>query len=197
MSKILPALFEGLSRQQFRRFFQPSRVVLAIMPAPTSSGVNITTLCFSMYCAYKPPMIAVAFHDRSASYQLMQDTDEYVLAVPGNRLAEAAMFCGTTSMREVDKVTAIGLELCESQFVDVPGLKRAIANVEMRSVTQIKTGDHLLVVGEVLRFGVNKRSTELPLVSFGPDERGYRLIAKKGIHRLGTVNTDGVDDAGE
>jgi flavin reductase (DIM6/NTAB) family NADH-FMN oxidoreductase RutF len=187
MSETLLPTFEKLSRQQFRRFFQPSRVVLAVLPAPTASGVNIITLCFSMYCSYKPPMMAVAIHDRSASYNLIQRTKEYVLSVPGEGLATTALFCGTKSMSELDKVSALGIELVSSQVIGVPGITRAIANVEMRSVSQSRTGDHLTVVGEVLRFGVNKESTDLPLVSFGPDERGYRLIERSGIHRLGTV----------
>src|SRR5206468_3591431 len=49
--------FTTLRRQQFRRYFQPSRVLLAVVPAPTKSGVNVITLCFNMYCSYKPSMM--------------------------------------------------------------------------------------------------------------------------------------------
>jgi flavin reductase (DIM6/NTAB) family NADH-FMN oxidoreductase RutF len=142
-----------------------------------------------MYCSYKPPMMAVAIHDRSASYRLMQDAAEFVLAVPGESLVEAAMFCGTVSLTEADKVEALGLQLVPSERISVPGLAQAIANIEMRRKELVESGDHVLVIGEVLRFAVNRHRKELPLVSFGPDDSGFRLLAKKGVHRLGVVRT--------
>lgn len=183
--------FSDLRRQQFRRYFQPSRVLLGIMPASTPSGVNIITLCFSMYCSYKPPMIAVSINDRSVSYDLIQQSSEFVLSVPGPSLVDETMYCGIESLRSVDKVQHLGLELVASERVNVPGLARAIGNVELRKCATVATGDHLLVVGEVLRFGVNVQLDELPLLSIGPYTAGYALLRKKGIHRLGTVSSVG------
>jgi flavin reductase (DIM6/NTAB) family NADH-FMN oxidoreductase RutF len=182
-----PDCFESLRRQEFRKYFQPSRVVLGVVPAGNKSGVNIITLCFSMYCSYKPPMMAVAIHNRSSTYELIQRVDEYVLAVPGISLIDQTMYCGIESMRDVDKVHHLSIELVRSVSVDVPGLARAIANIEMKKVGTVVTGDHLTVIGRVSRFGVNTKNAELPLVSIGPNAAGYTLHRRKGIHRLGTV----------
>jgi flavin reductase (DIM6/NTAB) family NADH-FMN oxidoreductase RutF len=132
-------------------------------------------------------MLAIAINDRSSSFDLIQRADEYVLSVPGPTLLDASMFCGVESMRDVDKVSALALELIASQTISVPGLKRAIANVELHKRTQMRAGDHIVVVGEALRFAVNTGSTELPLVSVGPYTDGYEVLRKKGIHRLATV----------
>ena len=179
--------FTTLSRQKFREFFQPSRILLGVLPAPTKSGVNIITLCFDMYCSYKPVMMAVAIQNVAASYQLIQKAREYVLAVPGESLAKETLFCGVTSISEVDKAEELGLKLCPSEKISVPGISRAIANVEMVKEKSIEVGDHILVVGRVVRFGVNRHSEELPLLSVGPNTRGFRILARKGIHRIGTV----------
>jgi flavin reductase (DIM6/NTAB) family NADH-FMN oxidoreductase RutF len=181
--------FQTMRRQQFRRYFQPSRVLLGIFPAPTESKVNVITLCFSMYCSYRPPMLAVAINDKSATYEHIQTVEEYVLSVPGPTLMDASMYCGLESMREVDKVKDLSLELVDSATVAVPGLLRAIANVELKKSCVLKTGDHLIVVGEVRRFAVNTAINELPLLSIGPYTDGYTLLRKKGIHRLGVVST--------
>lgn len=132
-------------------------------------------------------MMAVAIHNRSATYRLIAGAPEYVLSVPGADMAAEAMQCGLVSNVEEDKVEHLGLELVNSAEVAVPGLKRAIANLEMRKRAAIETGDHLLVVGQVLRFSVNTEKSELPLLSFGPDQSGCRLLVREGIHRLGTV----------
>jgi flavin reductase (DIM6/NTAB) family NADH-FMN oxidoreductase RutF len=180
-------IFKTLRRQEFRRFFQPSRVLLGVLPASTGSGVNIITLCFSMYCSYKPPMMAVAIHKHAASYGLAQRTGEYVLSVPGESLASEAMYCGIQSMADVDKVKRLNLDLAKSQTIAVPGIVRAIANIEMVRTNVIPSGDHLLLVGAVKRFGVNTDSKDRPLISLGPNTTGYTLLLKKGIHRLGVV----------
>jgi flavin reductase (DIM6/NTAB) family NADH-FMN oxidoreductase RutF len=183
--------FTTLGRQRFREYFQPSRILLGVIPAPTKSGVDIITLSFNMYCSYKPVMMAVAIQNISSSFRLIQEAREYVLAVPGESLANETLFCGVTSISEVDKVQELGLELYPSEKISVPGLTRAIANIEMIKEVSMEVGDHILVVGRVVRFGVNRYSRELPLLSVGPNTSGFRVLARKGIHRIGTVVTQG------
>jgi len=160
------------------------------LPAKTVSGVNVITLCFDMYCSYKPPMMAVAIQKGSASYDLVAEAKEWVLSVPGPSLIRETLFCGVTSMREVDKVEKLNLELCQSRRVAVPGIRQAIANIELQRVQCIETGDHIAAIGKVLRFAVNTGLQEPPLLSIGPNLAGYKLLAQQGIHRIGVVKTD-------
>lgn len=180
-------VFTSMRRQQFRRYFQPSRVLLGVFPAPVESGFNVITMCFSMYCSYRPPMMAVAINDKSSSYDLIDAANEFVLSVPGHSLLNESMQCGIKSMREVDKIRALGLDLVKSETVSVPGLLKAIANVELRKTSTVPVGDHTILVGEVLRFAVNTSTTEMPLLSIGPFTEGYSLLQKKGVHRLAVV----------
>lgn len=179
--------FVTLGRQKFRNYFQPSRVVLCVLPAGTESGFNVITLCFSMHCSYRPAMMAIAIQDINASHGLIQNTDEYVLAVPGERLAKEAMACGRQSMRDVDKVKTLGLQLVQSKTVRVPGLRDAIANLEMSKRATVASGDHIVVLGEVLRFAVNTENQERPLLSIGMEMGGYDLLVQEGNDRLGIV----------
>jgi flavin reductase (DIM6/NTAB) family NADH-FMN oxidoreductase RutF len=181
--------FVSMSRQQFRNYFQPSRILLGVIPAPTPSGINIITLCFAMHCSYKPPMLAVAVQNINASFDLIQKTNEYVLSVPGQGMINETTFCGLNSMKDVpDKATQLHLELIPSVRISVPGLAQAIANVEMVKEHSIMTGDHILVVGRAVNFRVNKQYKDLPLLSIGPYLSGYTLLAHNGIHRIGIVS---------
>ncbi|MHB8638731.1 MAG: flavin reductase family protein [Candidatus Acidiferrales bacterium] len=150
--------------------------------------MNIITLCFSMYCSYKPPMLAVAIQNVNASYDLIQRASEYVLAVPGPNLVQETLYCGIKSMNKVDKVKRLDIELLPSEHIGVPGLLNAIANIEMVKELDIKTGDHVLVVGRALAFRVNAAIHALPLLSVGPDISGYDVLAQKGVHRIATVS---------
>jgi flavin reductase (DIM6/NTAB) family NADH-FMN oxidoreductase RutF len=181
--------FAPLSRQQFRRYFQPSRIVLGILNSAAQRRVNVITLCFDMHCSYMPPMMAFAVQRGTLSYDLLTEVDECVLSVPGERMAEEALFCGLQSGRDVDKVKECGFELQQGDKVKVPGISAAIANIEIRLVTKIPTGDHVTAFGEVLRFGVNEENHERCLLSVGPDTGGYRVLAQHGIHRLAVVDS--------
>jgi hypothetical protein len=68
-------------------------------------------------------------------------------------------------------------------------LLRAIANIEIVKRATVPTGDHILVVGEVLKFGVNQANRERPLVSLGPRTDGFEVLAHERMHRLGVVRT--------
>jgi len=179
--------FRNQTRQQFRECFQPSRIVLGVLKAPTPSGVNVITLCFNMHCSYKPPMVAFSIQEGSYSYQLIARTDDCVLSVPGESLAAETLYCGERSGAEFDKVRQCGFELTESQTVAVPGIGQAIANIELELLSRIKTGDHVTVVGQVKRFAVNAETEERCLLSVGRNHSGYDVLASRGLHRIGVV----------
>lgn len=180
--------FDDLRRQQFRRYYQPTRILLGLIESG-ARAVNVITLCFSMTCSYKPPLVAIAVHRRSYSYELLSAAREFVLAVPGENLAQETLFCGVESGREVDKVRECGLQLVESKTVQVPGLESAIANLELLVRSRVETGDHRTVIGEVRRYAVSTENRERNLLSVGPKHDGYQVLAAKGIHRIGVVNS--------
>lgn len=184
-------MFEALPRQRFRDWFQPSRVLLCVLNNPATERANIITLCFSMHASYKPTMMAFAIWRHSFSHSLAQNATECVLAVPGEKLAEAAMTCGTHSGADLDKWAAAGLTPVSSQRVAVPSIRECIANMELRITSRCESGDHLLLVGEVLQYGVDKSNLEQPLLSVGPREEGYKVLARSGIHRLAVVDARG------
>jgi flavin reductase (DIM6/NTAB) family NADH-FMN oxidoreductase RutF len=179
--------WRDLSRQQFRRYFQPSRIVLGVFVSSGVSDVNVITLCFNMHCSYRPPMMAFSIQRGAHSYELLESAAECVLAVPGESLAEEALYCGVVSGRDVDKVRECDLGLISSSRIATPGIARAIANVELSITGKMATGDHLTAVGTVQRYCVNVDADEKCLLSVGPQAEGYRVLARKGIHRIGVV----------
>lgn len=187
--------FQEVTRQQFRRYFQPSRLVIGIIPEPVAGGWNLITLSFNMYCSYRPPMMAVAIHNVNRSYELFKSCREFVLAVPGESLARESMACGTLSKAGLSKATDVDWE--PGLKVAVPGLRRAIANIELVTRDVVAPGDHVVVIGEVVSFRVNAKSRELPLLSVGPRTAGYRVLSQQGIHRIAVVDapTDAREDS--
>lgn len=179
--------FEAVSRQQFRRFFQPSRIMICVLPDPGRESSNLITVSFNMSCSYRPPMIAIAVQDINRSYELIQAASEYVLSIPGESLAPEALKFGWDSSRDEDKLSSSGVALIASETIAVPGLRDAVANIEMVKRDSVKSGDHIIVTGEVRKFGVNKELRERNLLSVGPDTAGYRVLQHRGIHRIAVI----------
>jgi len=118
-----------------------------------------------------------------------------VLAVPGESFAHEALICGLQSGRDIDKVRECGFQIVDSKHVRVPGLRNAIANLELLIKSRIETGDHMTVIGEVRRYAVNTSSRERNLLSVGPEHDGYEVLAAKGIHRIAVTNRRNRGDA--
>jgi len=138
-------------------------------------------------------MMAFAIQRGSLSFELLSSAKTCVLAVPGEDLVEEAMFCGTTTGRSVNKVQECNLALADSTYAETPGLAKAIANIEVKISACVPTGDHVMAIAEVLKFGVNASSRQKPLLSIGPDTAGYKLLLRKGIHRLAVVDESTVE----
>ena len=180
--------FVVVPKHEFRNYFQPSRVVIGVIPAPIESGYNLITLSYNMWCSKTPIYMVIAIHKINATYDLVEQMDEYVLSVPGPKLVEETMHCGIKSMRDTDKIIEFGVKLTKSKGVRVPGLANAIANIELTKEQVIITGDHALVIGEVKNFTFNSSNYDYPLLSIGSNTNGYRVLAQRGIHRLAIVN---------
>jgi len=180
-------MFESVKRQEFRDYFQPSRITIGIIKSKNISDYNLITLCFSMYCSYKPNMIAFSIQRSNYSYKLLDNVDNCVLAIPGEKIAEQTLYCGDVSGNNIDKVTECGFTFVESKYIKTPGLLEAKSNIELEITDKVITGDHMTIFGIVKNFYVNKENKERNLISVGADHQGYDVIAKKGIHRIAVV----------
>jgi flavin reductase (DIM6/NTAB) family NADH-FMN oxidoreductase RutF len=160
--------------------------MICVLPDPQHQW-NLIAVSFNMSCSYKPPMIAIAIQDINRSHGLIREASEFVLAVPGPELASQTMTFGWETSRETDKSEHGGVRFIQSETIGVPGLLHAIANVELRKVGLIDSGDHVIAIGEVTRFAVNRSCRGRNLLSVGPDTSGYRLVAERGIHRIAVI----------
>jgi flavin reductase (DIM6/NTAB) family NADH-FMN oxidoreductase RutF len=181
----------GMSRARFREFFQPSRILIGLLPAPRiRSGYNPVTLCFSMWASYHPRMMAIAIQDCNYSFRLLEEGTQISLSIPGIDLVEETILFGTESGRDIDKLSVAGVALEESKSIDVPGLAAALGGLEMHVRCLIPSGDHVIVLGEVTHMIGRRRGR--PLLSVGAETQGYTVLRKQGQHRLAVAGHGGL-----
>jgi flavin reductase (DIM6/NTAB) family NADH-FMN oxidoreductase RutF len=176
--------FDQVRRQKFRDWFQPSRIIILSIFDGERGRFNLTTLCFSMHSAYKPPSIAFAVEKRHLSHFLLQQTKKFVLAIPGRDLADVALRCGLVSGREVDKAQIENVQLENGASKELGLISHAIANIECELIWAKDSGDHTVFNSRVDRYLVSPHTLGPGLVSIGSVEAGYEVLRTSGVHRL-------------
>ena len=127
----------------------PEQIVIGI--AREARGkCNPITLGWTMITSGSPPMMAVSIGLTRYSLEVFRGADEFVIAMPCEQQADEALFFGTHCGRDCDKFAEAGTGLQPADEVDCVLMADATANFECRKVAELRTGDHVIFVGEVV-----------------------------------------------
>ncbi len=170
--------------KQFRALCgRPGRITWAV--AEHDGKRSICPLGWKMQTSHKPPMMAISVGPGRFTHDLIAESGSFVLAWPGEDLAEATMFCGTNSGRDVDKFAHLNLATRPASCVCAPLIEACVANLECAVTGRMTTGDHTIFAGEVKAVWVHEKPPKT-LCSIGP-ESGYRFLLEKGAYRFGVI----------
>jgi flavin reductase (DIM6/NTAB) family NADH-FMN oxidoreductase RutF len=111
------------------------------------------------FCSGEPVMMAVSVAFERYSHELMENSREFVLALPNQEQKEAVYYCGTNSGREVDKFKETELETTPGIEVEAPLIEDSVACYECRKAGSLDTGDHTIYAGEVVAAHVSEDFT--------------------------------------
>ncbi|NOY81536.1 MAG: flavin reductase family protein [Kiritimatiellaeota bacterium] len=172
------------SWHEFRKHCaRPERVVWAV--AAHGGRRSICPLGWKMNTSGSPPMMAISVAPARFTHGLIVESGEFVLAWPGEDLAEETLYCGTQSGRDVDKFAVTGLTPLPARTVGAPLVRECIANLECRLVNSMTTGDHTVFAGEIVAVWLSEAPTR-PLCSID-HAGGYDFLLEKGGYRFGVV----------
>jgi flavin reductase (DIM6/NTAB) family NADH-FMN oxidoreductase RutF len=148
----------------------PEQVVIAI--AKDRNGkANPVTLGWTMIVSGNPPMMAIAVAKKHYSIEAITHSECFTIAFPSTEMADAAMFFGSKSGREVDKFAEFECETEKAKEIDSVLLSDAVANFECTLETQVPAGDHIVFIGPVVCAHMNAELKKR-LYTIGP---GHKL----------------------
>jgi flavin reductase (DIM6/NTAB) family NADH-FMN oxidoreductase RutF len=127
---------------------------------------NIITLAWVSTVCSDPPMMSIAVRPSRFSHQLIEETGEFVVNIPGEERLEVTDHCGQVSGREVDKFTEFGLTPQPAAEVKAPLIAECHVNMECKVVQKLELGAHDLFLGEIVAVHVNEEVL---------DEKGRRV----------------------
>jgi flavin reductase (DIM6/NTAB) family NADH-FMN oxidoreductase RutF len=127
----------------------PEQVVIAI--AKDKNGKpNPVTLGWTMIVSGNPPMMAIAVAAKHYSIETIRHSKCFCLAYPSSQMAEAALFFGSRSGRDVDKLAEFDCKTEPAQEIDSVLLTDAVANFECTLESEAVAGDHIIFVGKIV-----------------------------------------------
>jgi flavin reductase (DIM6/NTAB) family NADH-FMN oxidoreductase RutF len=152
----------------------PEQVVIAI--AKDRQGkANPVTLGWTMIVSGNPPMMAIAVAKKHYSIEAITHSRCFTIAFPSSDMADAALFFGSKSGRQIDKFAEFECETEPAKEIESLLLADAVANFECKLESQVPAGDHIIFIGRIVCSHVNTEPKKR-LYTIGPG------------HKLGSVS---------
>ncbi len=126
----------------------PAKVALAVTQKPDGQ-FNLITIEWFMRTSIQPPMFAISIGHSRYSHDCLEENRYFNLVFPSAEQKGLLSLCGSNSGRDMDKFSAANVQYLPGKLRKLPVLKDAVANFECEVVTQVRSGDHTIYVGQV------------------------------------------------
>ncbi len=132
----------------------PEQVVIAVA-SDKNGKANPITLGWTMIVSGNPPMMAISVAKTHYSIETIRHSKCFTIAFPSENMAEAALFFGSKSGRDIDKFAEFDCETKPAKQIDSVLLADAVANFECALESETEAGDHIIFVGKVVASHIN------------------------------------------
>lgn len=140
----------------------------ALLVTKTDDKINAMQIGWGyMGYMWKKPSILISVRHSRYSYELLTNSDAFVISIPVNDdLKEVVKICGTYSGRNVNKIEKCGFEMEEGKMVDVPHIKGCISyeckimyrqtidseliDRQLRELSYKNNDYHVMIYGEIV-----------------------------------------------
>jgi flavin reductase (DIM6/NTAB) family NADH-FMN oxidoreductase RutF len=132
----------------YSRVHLPAKVALAVTEKPLE-GYNLITIEWFMRTSIQPPMFAISIAHSRFTHDCLETNRFFNLIFPSKELHPLCNLSGSNSGREMDKFKEGKVEFIPGKLNKLPIPKESVAAFECEVVTQVKSGDHTIYVGQV------------------------------------------------
>lgn len=112
---------------------------------------NLVTLSWHMPVSHDPELYAIALAKKRHSLKLILESKVFVVNFMPFSLKEDVLFVGRHSGENIDKFEETSLTKEEAESIDCCRIKQATGCLECEVVNNVDAGDHLIVIGKVIK----------------------------------------------
>lgn len=111
---------------------------------------NIITVAWAGTVCTNPPMVSISVRPSRYSYQILEETGEFVINLTNESLVKACDYCGVVSGRDVDKFAKTGLTPIPMEHVHAMGIDESPVNMECKITEKWELGSHTMFIAEIV-----------------------------------------------
>jgi flavin reductase (DIM6/NTAB) family NADH-FMN oxidoreductase RutF len=130
------------------------RPTIIVTTVNSEGKVNAAPFSFTMPVSVKPPLMAFASVPTHHTYKNIAETNEFVINIPNEDILTNLWITGEKFPEGVNELEKAGLNQIESSTIAPPKIAECIAHMECRVYWIKDSGDHKLIVGEVVHADV-------------------------------------------
>ncbi|MDD3930844.1 MAG: flavin reductase family protein [Clostridiaceae bacterium] len=125
-------------------------------PDQSAAQPNLITVAWAGMVCSSPPMVSVSIRPERYSYQLIEETGEFVINLVDRQLLNATDFCGVRSGRDIDKFAACSLTpLALKSMRWTPAVAESPLHLGCTVRQRITLGSHVCYIAEIITVEVN------------------------------------------
>jgi flavin reductase (DIM6/NTAB) family NADH-FMN oxidoreductase RutF len=141
---------------------------------------NVMPAAFVTPLSFDPPLIGVAISPTRHSYDVIRNSEQFALNIPGRRLLHHIQYLGSVSGADVDKFEATKLPTFKATRVEAPLIEGCVGYVECGVADTLRVGDHVLFVGLVLAAAADAEAFDETWLLAEDDEKPLHYL---GVNR--------------
>ena len=145
---------------------------------------NIITVAWAGTVCTNPPMVSISVRPSRYSYQILEETGEFVINLTNESLVKACDYCGVVSGRDVNKFAKTGLTPIPMEHVHAMGIDESPVNMECKITEKRELGSHTMFIAEVVGVTVDDRYMDEP-GQFHINESGLVMYSHGEYFALG------------
>ncbi len=131
--------------------------VVMVSVADKEGKNNIITIAWAGTICSNPPMVSISVRPERYSYDIIKETEEFVINLTTKDLTYATDYCGVKSGRDVDKFKEMGLTALPGKEVKAPLIAESPVNIECKVTQVIPLGSHDMFLAEVVAVHVDEK----------------------------------------
>lgn len=118
---------------------------------------NIITVAWTGIINTDPAMVYISVRPSRYSYNMIKESEEFVINLTTKDLAYATDWCGVKTGAKIDKFKELKLTKEKAKFVKCPMIKESPVSVECKVKEVRELGSHHMFVAEVLAINADEK----------------------------------------
>ena len=146
-----------MSKQEWK----PGTILYPIPAVMVSCGTyensNILTVAWTGTVNSDPPMTYISVRPERYSYNIINESGEFVINVTTRELAFATDWCGVRSGEKFDKFGEMKLTKGKALYLSCPVIEESPINIECKVVRRIDLGTHSMFLADIVGVQADSR----------------------------------------